>query len=356
MVKAVDANYLGGKEPEAIFEELDTNALQYSTAFSWYNYFFDEAKYKKYLSNYMAPSYTEEEIRILRKTTLQSVFYAIARMKMLGWNLPGKFTQKLNDKIKDVISGYVEVQEEKPAPVNIQARVRDRQYMLIAVFELELDQFFQNYESKFNPYDYLNKMQVPPIHASAVSQHYEKLLKEMESIDTDADIKYGYRNLTKKQFKNYREFVKLIVDDANRWTNNKKKSVSRAPRVIKEKSPDKIIKDLKYQKDFAELKLVSVDPISIVKAESLWVYSTKYKILTVYHALTGGFNVEGTTLKNWSTQDSVSKTLRKPESTINTLLSTGKVGLRGLMGTLTTKPAKPNGRINSDTILVKVIR
>ena len=361
MAKAVDDNYLGSSEPKVILQELDTNAPEYVKAFSWYNYFYDAKKYRKYIVTFMKDKYTQEDIKILENCSdnlIQPVYCSIARMHSLGWNLPQKFLDKIHTKIKEIVNTYVEVIEtNKPVVVNVVARMKEKQSMLIGVFEMELDLFFEHYHTKFSPYEYLNKMQVAPAHAVVVAEYYEKLLKELRQVENDPDLKFGYRNLSKKQLKSYTEFITLIVDDANRWANNKKKAPEqKAPRKVKEKTPDKIVKYLNYLKEFPELKLISVDPTSILKASSLWAYNVKYKTLTVFYALEGGLMVENSSIRNFNPQDSIMKTLRKPEATLGSLLTSGKVTMKTLMGTLTTKPALANGRINKDTILVKVVK
>jgi hypothetical protein len=47
--------------------------------------------------------------------------------------------------------------------------------------------------------------------------------------------------------------------------------------------------------------------------------------------------------------------LRKPEVTVKQVLDGGKIVLKKLLDGLTTKPAELTGRINSDTIVVRVI-
>jgi hypothetical protein len=50
----------------------------------------------------------------------------------------------------------------------------------------------------------------------------------------------------------------------------------------------------------------------------------------------------------------VSKTLRKPKDVLSRVLDGGKVVLRKVMGEINSKPQELNGRINKDTILLRV--
>jgi hypothetical protein len=104
-------------------------------------------------------------------------------------------------------------------------------------------------------------------------------------------------------------------------------------------------------KEFAELKLVSIKPETIIGATELWIYNTKYRRVQVYKAEYGALSVKGTSVLGFSVKDSISMTLRKPEEFFKGI-TMGKRALNGAIKTLTTKPTKPNGRINEECILL----
>ena len=75
----------------------------------------------------------------------------------------------------------------------------------------------------------------------------------------------------------------------------------------------------------------------------------------------GGFQIQGTTLKNWSKMNSMGKKLRElknnpPIDIINRVLSGGKIILRNIFKDINTKEIQVTGRINSDMILLKAIK
>jgi hypothetical protein len=83
----------------------------------------------------------------------------------------------------------------------------------------------------------------------------------------------------------------------------------------------------------------------------------KTRKLGVYHALDSqGFGVKGTSLTNFSEMKSVQKTLRKPEAILPDVVKGAKLFLRGAMDSINSKDAKLNGRLNKDTVLLKIIR
>jgi hypothetical protein len=67
-------------------------------------------------------------------------------------------------------------------------------------------------------------------------------------------------------------------------------------------------------------------------------------------------SVKGTALQNWSPDKSKQKTLRKPADQIKDLMAAGKVKLRTFLDDIKSKQQAVNGRINIDTIILKIIR
>jgi hypothetical protein len=78
--------------------------------------------------------------------------------------------------------------------------------------------------------------------------------------------------------------------------------------------------------------------------------------LSVYVASgVAGFEVKGTSLKGYDTEASFTATLRKPKETLNGILSSTPKQLEKLLTSLTVKKKPANGRINEQTIILKVI-
>jgi hypothetical protein len=68
----------------------------------------------------------------------------------------------------------------------------------------------------------------------------------------------------------------------------------------------------------------------------------------------GALGVKGTAITGFNESKSVQKTLRKPELQLKDFLSAGKIELRKFMDNIKATDIKLNGRINVDTILLKV--
>ena len=131
--------------------------------------------------------------------------------------------------------------------------------------------------------------------------------------------------------------------------------VNRAPRAKKPTDKVKVVSKLKYLKQDEKLKLVSINPIDIIGSKELWVFNTKTRKIGKYVA--GEFaelSVKGTTIVGFDENKSIQKTLRKPEEQLKEFKAAGKVALRKFLDDIKAVDIKLNGRINEETILLKI--
>jgi len=171
---------------------------------------------------------------------------------------------------------------------------------------------------------------------------------------TDDQLKEGYSNFSKPQLKRFKELLDMIVAETNRMVTDNKPI--RKKRRVKEKPASVLVSKMKYLKEFAELNLKSVSPEKIIGASQVWTYNTKTKLLAVYNADNAkGITVKGSTLQNYNDQSSIGKRLRKPEVVLKDLLDAGKVKLKRILPDLTTKESSLTGRMNDDTIIVRIL-
>ena len=91
-------------------------------------------------------------------------------------------------------------------------------------------------------------------------------------------------------------------------------------------------------------------------AEVVWVYNVKNRKLGRYVAEDQGgvLGVKGTSIIGFDANKSTQKTLRKPDEQIKQFLASSKVELRKYLENIKTTEIKLNGRINADTILLKI--
>ena len=206
-------------------------------------------------------------------------------------------------------------------------------------------------KSEFSAKSYLLSNQVAGPIAKRIGEFFVPVAKEIrEAIEgDDAQLVEGYSFLNKRELKRFAEFVEGIVADCEQMVQTAK--ANRAPRKRKEVSPAKLVSKMKFLREFAELNLKSTSPQNIIGSSEVWFYNTKYRRVGVYKAEGTTLSVKGTTIIGFDVKESKAFTLRKPAEFFKGL-SMGKRALNNAIKPLTTKPSKPNGRINEETILL----
>jgi hypothetical protein len=103
--------------------------------------------------------------------------------------------------------------------------------------------------------------------------------------------------------------------------------------------------------------VASINPADILGASQLWIFNTKTRKLGCYFSIdSSGLSVKGTTLLNFDETKSIQKTVRKPEVVLPSVVSVGKVALRKTLTDINAVDQAMSGRINADTILLRVIK
>ena len=126
-----------------------------------------------------------------------------------------------------------------------------------------------------------------------------------------------------------------------------------------------MVAKLKFRINDEKFQLASINPQEIIGAEELWVFNTKTRKLGRYIASSKdplhqrregtGLGVKGTTITSFSEDESVQKTLRKPEEKLKEFKDAGKIKIKKFLEEINAVDIKLNGRINPDTILLKTI-
>ena len=189
-------------------------------------------------------------------------------------------------------------------------------------------------------------------------------LKKMTELEADmwAQLKEGYTHLKKADIAKYTSAIENLMQALDYIIDASK--ATRKPRVAKPKSADKLIAKLKFLKLDDKYKLASVNPVDVVGANELWTFNVKTRKLGKYVATnidptgmgrgTSGLQVKGTTIIGYNEELSIQKTLRKPDEQLKAFKAAGKVALRTFLDNISAVDTRMNGRINIDTILLKV--
>ena len=243
----------------------------------------------------------------------------------------------------------------------IQERVRDAAYAMTDELEDAIESFQadpENFDPKaFKILNLLKGRQVKAAHARIIKTLYARDLAELEELasgEADEQLREGYQHLSRKQVKNLIAFYQEIAAACDMLAQEAK--VNRAPRAKKSVPKEKLIAKLKYKKTDEPLKLVSINPVDIIGATELWVFNTKTRKLGKYVAdsIQGPLSVKGTSLIGFDEHQSVQKTLRKPDEKLKEFKAASKVQLRKFLDGINATDTKMNGRLNEETILLRI--
>jgi hypothetical protein len=335
-------------------------------AFNWYNYNCSKKEAKEFVLDYLKfVGRSKNEILAIRSVSESKInlqFGWLARMLCLGF-VPGdktkqfvatKYKELLTQANKDLKVSTVVV-EDAPK-VNIQDRIREKASEEAGEVEGLIDDFVLG--GCKNPIDmesYFRSRNLSSVVMTKICNVFIERAKEIEEVLTsdDPQLKEGYSNFTKPELRRFKDFLDSIVVAANSRASIKP---TRKKRKVKEKPAAVLVSKMNYLKDFAELNLVSVSPEKVIGALQVWTYNTKTKLLGVYNADNAkGLSVKGSTFQNFNEQTSIGKRLRKPAVTIKELMDAGKVKIKKILPDLSTKESNLTGRMNSDTMILRIV-
>lgn len=164
----------------------------------------------------------------------------------------------------------------------------------------------------------------------------------------------GYSHLKRPELKRRLKACDDMIADLDKLKARAK--ATRKVRTPKARSNDSQIKYLKFCKESREYKLLSINPLTVPGAMRLYTFNQKTRTLSEYVSYsTTGFEVKGTTLQKFDEGLSRSVRLRTPEDFLPIILGKTPKQIDNAWAKLTTKTAKPNGRINAETLLLRVM-
>ena len=268
------------------------------------------------------------------------------------------------------VSVEAEPVEEKPKKPTIQDRMRRRLMFIIG----DIDDAFENVwarsedPKKFKAYDYFNMHNIPGAFMKMVKEQVNvyideqskglkyRDIKSSERTDEQQDYVESFESYSKVEMKQHIAWWQRVYKDCELWEANKKKQLK--PRKYKPPSKEKMAKKVKYKPEDKDLKLVSEQPINLPGCTAVVVYNTKNRKLGIYEATHKhhGLSLKGTTLLNYDLSTALQKTVRKPQEVMEKLNTGGLQAIKNTFNTLSTTETKLNGRLNKDTVLVRIFQ
>jgi len=367
---------LNEKNSEPSFDKIITTD-DLLNGIKWYNKYADVVKSKLWLLEYMkiigyhkndifkvkSFSWNRSGLEIQNGDIVSLKFAGfVARMYLRGLtDIPEIYKKRLDTAItyclkyfdKNIVKKNIDDAEPNQNKISVHDHINVQVSSLCAEIEGEVDDFYDNgFKTNLNMYDWLSVKEVKGLIAKKIGDNFRPLLKEIEDIKYDEDLKEAYRHFKRNDIKKYRSFLQTIIDDCDRYSSSRNKE--RKPRKKKPITVDKLVSKLNYKKEDLDFKINSIDPVKIIGSTQIWVFNTKYRKIGVYNASKPtGLTIKGSTLQGFDGDKSVQKVVRKPEQILSKFQKNSITTIKKEFENIRTKEQKMTGRINSDTILLK---
>jgi len=365
--KSADVKYTGSEPAwKLVLTDGDRTSAMLK-AFTWYNYHYGKKDAKDMIAHWLEHNDRPKDAKLIRgipDSQIRSTTAWVCRMNLIGLALSEHELSVIDSQISDMMRIKQEVvkvvteEETTQARLTIQDHLRERMSECAGELEGMFDDFLQQgakLTAEFKPMSHIRGRNVAPQMIGTISAIWKDRLAEFEETveGRDADLVEAYSHLTRIQLRNCVKFCELVINDCASYVQIKK--VERKPRAKKAISPEKLSSKFKYLRDFAELKLVSEAPASLVNASEAWLYDTKKRKLihVVADAHVGSFTIKGTSIVAFDAVNSSQKTLRKPAEQIKSIVSVGKPAARKAYKDIKSTEIKFNGRGNENLIILK---
>lgn len=369
-VAFADEKYTG-TEPEWSAESADWDNEKFDNrlrkSFYYYNYYYSQKDCKKYVVEWLQKNskLSAEEIRTFNRAGDRLLPMTVCSLIMAhrqGMPFRGRHIEFILSSVQAVIDQAepeeivaVSTPEQLAHRPTIQDRLNEKTSELIGELEGMFDDVIANTAEKFKPYDWFTNNNVVQSqlgkYTSVFSKHRAELVEAQSK--KDEQLKEAYSFLKTTDYKRIFAWIDELLAGIEQYRGVKK--ATKKARVKKAPSKEKLVARIKYAKDDKALKIVSINPADIIGSAELWIYNAKTRKLGKYVAASyKQLSIKGTSIEGFDTDKSVAKTLRKPEEQLKEFAKAGKIALRTFLKDIKAVEIKLNGRINEDTLLLKV--
>jgi len=338
-------------------------------SFFYYNYYYSQKDCKKHVVKWMQDNgYAKADVSKFIRSPDRAIPMTACGLVMAarqGMPMREKEMQYLKDRLHEavnsddlepeVIAADTPAVQAVRAPT-IQDRLNEKTSEHLAHFEALYDEVVLGGTVKPDAFNYLTANTVPQSQIGKFEQLFTirkgELLVAQER--RDEQVVEAYSTYKAADYRRHHAFLDQLLADLDQYRSVKK--ATKKARVKRAPNKEKVASKLKYMREEKTLKLVSINPVDIIGAKELWAYNTKTRKLYKYVAdsLQGPLGIKGTSITGFDEVKSVGKTLRKPDEKLKEFAKATKVQLRKFLEDIKATETQGNGRMNSDTVLLKV--
>jgi hypothetical protein len=336
-------------------------------SFAYYNYYYSQKDLKKHMVKWMQENeYSKKDVSAFIRSPDRSVpmtAYGLLMANKQGMPFREKELTYVKQRIEFAITEAepegIEVASTEKVAVKvptIQDRLNEKTSEHLAYFEGLYDEVVLGGTIDPKAFDYLTANTVPQSQINKFVELFGARKAELGAAQGKLfeDHVEAYKHYKAADYKRHYAFLDAILDSLEQYRGVKK--ATKKARVKRAPNKEKLVSRLKYLKEEKTLKLVSVNPVDIIGAQELWCYNAKTRKLYKYVAdsLTGPLGIKGTSLTGFDLAKSVGKTLRKPDEKLKEFAKASKIQLRKFLEEIKATETLGNGRMNEDTILLRI--
>lgn len=350
-----ELEFMYGKEPTWDKVKVTDSNYQHhlGKALNWYNIVPSATDKKNWLIEWCAVrGMNTSALKTVNENILGSVGSA-ARIASRGFPLNEKNVKYIIDYVQS-LTGEV----AKSEPVKKVVKKSDADPTITAALDVIdplIDSVFSG-ATKWELPDF-SALKLNGVQTTEIKTYVASIAAEIELADSDEDYAEAY-----SQGKRLLNRVVKLCNEINEALGNtlvltKASKKPRAPRKKRFVPASKHVSKLNYMKSDDKLGIASINPEKIIGASTLLVYNTKLRRLCVYNAddEAKGLQCKGSTLQNFNADQSIGKTLRKPEEQLVQFLKGTKSKVAKEFIAIRSAEKALTGRINNDCILLRIL-
>ena len=370
--RSIEEGHIGYETTEWSDVSADVYQKKITETMRHYGYFYEKKAYQSWMLAWIKEHMPEsiEDFKAAESWRCTSTMSSLCKMELNGCILPESSKEFQLKHVEELLeTGKVNREANVELDANdepVKAPKRKTPQELLAektsefIGEIEgcVDEFTTGeLDPKWSIYNEMKRVNTAAQTARDTIKFYEPVKEEMRELieDKTEDLIEGYSHMTTRQQKAFYKFISDIISDCEKYIISKK--ATRKPRTKKPTPASKQVAKVLYLKESSEYKIASVPPEQIVGAQAMYLFNTKNRVMKyLISDRRDGFTVKGSTIHGYDVEASFKKMLRKPEAMIETIGKATKSKAMKEFKALKTKESATDGRINRDTVILKIIK
>lgn len=277
----------------------------------------------------------------------------LARLWNNGYQLPPSCEENFNKWLDECIQ-KIQKDDEPSTIVNTLSKKKDIVYINV-LEEVDAIIFDKRFSDNYSLYNFLTISKPSKSDIDAIKKLVEEYYIEYSLVYAakDPQINEGYRHYTKAQKKEVFQFIQKLKNDLDRFIGNNKKS--RKPRKKKILTADRILKNFQYCVEDLNDQLKSISPEKILTSEEVWLFNTKYKMITVLCAEAGKkLTVRNSFIENIDPEKSMSKRIGwKYKEHLSRILQGTRASNKRYLNEINASNLKAINRTTTDVVILR---